>query len=358
MVDKFWWHSFMERDLVINCETKEESEAFLGLCKAMGIRWASGDDIDNVFYSREHEKLCKLYGEKLCYAIGIYTEKPNLLTYGDKEHFLRNSILVVRYKDLPLDEEDNKKLDNKEEETKIDFWSKFTRGEIVVQCDTEEKAKAFLYECDKRGLKWGRDNATEHTFWNVYKCMTTYGYSYSSLNYGTPDSYAEDEAITTIIAYDKDMSSQEYSFSPFVKVNELEEGKIYYRIDTQGRRPDCKYRINNGTLESNITGSWGECLACYNEITQSDFIEIVPKKEREIDWTKVPKGTKVQVRDNEGDKWVNRYFNYYDTYNEYFLVGICLDDNFTVYEMNKIWYKECKIHPSVEILDEWYKEEK
>ena len=351
MVDKFWWNSFMSRELAINCETKEENEAFLRLCKTMGIKWASGDDIDNIFYS------CH---EKLCYAISIYTEKPNLLTYGDKEHFLRNNMLVARYKDLPLDKEDNKKLDNREEETIMDFWSKFTRGEIAVQCDTEEKAKAFLYECDKRGLKWGRDNATEHTFWNVYKCMTTYGYSYSSLNYGTPDSYAEDEAITTIIAYDKDMSSQEYSFSPFVKVNELEEGKIYYRIDTQGRRPDCKYRINNGTLESNITGSWGECLACYNEITQSDFIEIVPKKEKEIDWSKVPRGTKVQVRDYENGKWKNRYFVKYKLNTKCsFEVSKIKDDDFIKLKMestSSIW-KYCRIHPSVEIPNEWYKEE-
>lgn len=349
MVDKFWWNSFMSRELAINCETKEESEAFLRLCKTMGIKWASGEDIDNIFY--------KVYGEKLCYAIGIYTEKPNLLTYGDKEHFFRNSILVVRYKDLPLDKEDNKKLDNREEGTAIDFWSKFARGEIAVQCDTEEKAEAFLKECDKQGLKWYGDNATEYTNWNVYKCMTTYGYSYNSLDYGTPDLYAKDEAITTIISYNEDMFSREYSSPSSVKLSELEEGKIYYRIDTQGRRIGCEYRINNGMLESNITGSWTECLVRYSEIAQSDFIEIVPKKEKEIDWTKVPKGTKVQVRDYKDEEWVNRYFNYYDTYSRHSLVGMCLDDNFTGYEMSKTWYQKCRIHPSVEIPEEWYKEE-
>jgi hypothetical protein len=33
-------------------------------------------------------------------------------------------------------------------------WDAFKSGKIAVHCDTEEKAKAFLAECEQRGLRW------------------------------------------------------------------------------------------------------------------------------------------------------------------------------------------------------------
>lgn len=33
-------------------------------------------------------------------------------------------------------------------------WEDFKNGKISVYCDTEEKAKDFMEECDKQGLKW------------------------------------------------------------------------------------------------------------------------------------------------------------------------------------------------------------
>lgn len=34
-------------------------------------------------------------------------------------------------------------------------WSAFKSGKFAVHCDTEEKAKEFLKECDVQGIKWG-----------------------------------------------------------------------------------------------------------------------------------------------------------------------------------------------------------
>ena len=82
--------------------------------------------------------------------------------------------------------------------------------------------------------------------------------------------------------------------------------------------------------------------------------------EREIDWTKVPRGTKVQVKDNEKGSWRNAYFSKFIKENEEYSFGASFlnDDKFTGLSLDdNTWnYKYCRIHESVEIPDEWYKE--
>lgn len=49
-------------------------------------------------------------------------------------------------------------------------WDGFKQGKFAVHCDTEEKAKAFLRECDEQGIEWcGGDKASSRTNWNGYK---------------------------------------------------------------------------------------------------------------------------------------------------------------------------------------------
>lgn len=95
----------------------------------------------------------------------------------------------------------------------------------------------------------------------------------------------------------------------------------------------------------------------YNEVINGCFVEI----KREIDWTKVPRGTKVQVRDEKEDEWLNRYFLKIvkEEYEEdYFEVALCEDNNFTGCKMEDYcsYWKYCRVHESVLIPDEWYKE--
>ena len=53
-------------------------------------------------------------------------------------------------------------------------WDRFKNGEIAVHCDTEEKAKHFLKECDKQGIMWSIDRANHHTNYDVYYETTCY----------------------------------------------------------------------------------------------------------------------------------------------------------------------------------------
>lgn len=76
-------------------------------------------------------------------------------------------------------------------------WIDFKNGKIVVHCDTEEKSKDFLKECDKQGIKWICGcNASKHTYWKKERENLTYMCYRNNLKY---DSYKyfkeEDEEI-------------------------------------------------------------------------------------------------------------------------------------------------------------------
>ena len=74
-------------------------------------------------------------------------------------------------------------------------WDDFKAGKIAVHCDTEAKAKAFIAECNKRGLHWPFSKDGTINYW--YGSDTAYRYSDDSLGY-CPCSYYESEDITIV----------------------------------------------------------------------------------------------------------------------------------------------------------------
>lgn len=85
---------------------------------------------------------------------------------------------------------------------------------------------------------------------------------------------------------------------------------------------------------------------------------LIREESDDIDWTKVPKWTKVQVKDKGYEEWKNRYFFFYDigTYATYpFATAETKKDEFTLCEPKTEGFKHCRIHPDVEIKEEWYK---
>ena len=108
-------------------------------------------------------------------------------------------------------------------------WEAFEKGTICVHCDTEEKAKAFLSECEKRGYKWGNTGRkpTSETHWDEEREQTVYfgdrkRISFSDVEYAKGESYA---------------SMVEYNFNTSIKdsgsrrefetgaVRDIQEGK-------------------------------------------------------------------------------------------------------------------------------------
>ena len=66
-------------------------------------------------------------------------------------------------------------------------WEGFKKGKIAVHCDTEEKAREFLKECDAQGIKWNTgDLLLTDNKWKNYKTETVYGLDDGyGLYYGT-----------------------------------------------------------------------------------------------------------------------------------------------------------------------------
>ena len=142
-----------------------------------------------------------------------------------------------------------------------------------------------------------------------------------------------------------------------IKIQDLQVGK-FYRAFYKGVEQNGVFKVGNSGRLFTCTGlEWENSLFYYNEMFDTTFEEF----KREIDWSKVPRGTKVQVKYCEDRKWENRYFVKCKLNTKCpFEVSEIKDDDFTklkMEHMSSIW-ECCRIHPSVEIPNEWYKEEK
>ncbi|WP_283695778.1 hypothetical protein [Clostridium perfringens] len=89
-----------------------------------------------------------------------------------------------------------------------------------------------------------------------------------------------------------------------------------------------------------------------SEIFEDKNLKLIWEKEREIDWSKVSKGIKVIVSDKKEETYhpneLDRIFIGYEPMLEerpFIVKGL----------LGATSFRYCKIHPSVEIKEEWYK---
>lgn len=75
-------------------------------------------------------------------------------------------------------------------------WAGFKRRDFAVNCDTKEKAKAFLAECYQHGLFWS-DRDVRKTMWGVHEANTCYSFSFGTLGY-TEKSWYKKQGIKVI----------------------------------------------------------------------------------------------------------------------------------------------------------------
>lgn len=91
-----------------------------------------------------------------------------------------------------------------------------------------------------------------------------------------------------------------------------------------------------------------------NELPK-DKVELIWKREKEIDWTKVPRFTKVQVRDSKEEEWKNRYFSSmgFDKDKSY---KVTIYDEFTCRTgYSESSWRYIRIYDESDIKEEWYK---
>ncbi len=66
-------------------------------------------------------------------------------------------------------------------------WEGFKSGRFAVHCDTEEKAKSFLWECEQQDIQWGSaSKPTTRTYFERYGAFTCYSciWGNSCIGYG------------------------------------------------------------------------------------------------------------------------------------------------------------------------------
>lgn len=98
------------------------------------------------------------------------------------------------------------------------------------------------------------------------------------------------------------------------------------------------------------TECWG--LGLKDLLSKTTALKLIWERPREIDWSKVPFGTKVIASDdlNEDDELKKIFVGYEPKLEEYpFIVAIDNRDDAQS-------FRYCKIHPDVKIQEEWYKE--
>lgn len=108
------------------------------------------------------------------------------------------SITDKQYKDIDRLETELKQLKEENEKAKsiihdID-WELFATGEIVVQCETEKDAEAFLEEANKRGFKTFLNKTT----WQKYRENTCFNNGYYTTMSYCYKSYYESKGIKVV----------------------------------------------------------------------------------------------------------------------------------------------------------------
>ena len=122
-------------------------------------------------------------------------------------------------------------------------WESFKLGKFVVHCDTEEKAREFLKECDGNGIKWcGGGEPSERTNFGEYASKTCYCCSDgdSRLGYCGSDFFKRNNK--EII---------DYTPSPTVKKvkRHAKVGEWIKIIDAQPSESDGQYYVSGDVLK-------------------------------------------------------------------------------------------------------------
>lgn len=122
----------------------------------------------------------------------------------------------------------------------------------------------------------------------------------------------------------------------------------------EGLRIDKIYRIKNIPKTRYLE----DILNNKNGVNE-EFFEVIASRPKLIKWSKVPMFTKVIAKNKKGE-FINQYFICKNIINEeeVFVCSSIKPDSFTGYVLNEKdlkEYKECEIHPSETIKNEWIK---
>lgn len=90
-----------------------------------------------------------------------------------------------------------------------------------------------------------------------------------------------------------------------------------------------------------------------DEIFEDKYLSCVWTRSDNIDWNKVPRGTKVQVRNLSEEDWVNAYFLEHLSTANSFIASSNLFDEYTSSFGRQFNREQCRIHPDEILREEW-----
>lgn len=116
-------------------------------------------------------------------------------------------------------------------------WERFKLGAIVIHCDTKEKAKDFMKECNSKGIKWLRgQNTLEYTNFYPRGNNTCYLYESGLISRNIKDYNKEGYEIIdwgdNMENVENDKECIEFNWEEFKKE------KIYVHCDTEEKAKD------------------------------------------------------------------------------------------------------------------------
>ena len=114
-------------------------------------------------------------------------------------------------------------------------WQAFKRGEFAVRCDTKDKAKAFLQECESMELKWPRgEKATDCLYWSgpstFYKTICgslTWGYGSIHGTIHTIDAGKKDEPVSPDQSVKHDAGKPQLTLVPTAIIYDIARVREY-----------------------------------------------------------------------------------------------------------------------------------
>lgn len=115
---------------------------------------------------------------------------------------------------------------------------------------------------------------------------------------------------------------------------------------------DVRTSLNNDLVSIRFDGGFCSTIDIRRSATlfwQPFEITPPPKPEPEIDWTKVPQGTLVEVRDDVNDSWRSRTFLCFSIEKQQHGHFVASDEGYI-----SSW-RCCRLAPGVEVKKEWLK---
>lgn len=113
----------------------------------------------------------------------------------------------------------------------MNIIERFKLGDLVVGCDTEEKADKFMGVMHDNGIKWSNGSSClENNYWDIYVTETCYRCTNVRLSYADYDYYDYDGDVDyTIITFDKFM--EEYTKMKQFTKDDLKTGMLVVTRD-------------------------------------------------------------------------------------------------------------------------------